>query len=57
MEREEERPSQEGSHGHPITPDDAVPDEDTASQPTGRKAPDTDHVVEEKGEDTEDDTA
>ena len=49
MEREEERPSEEGSHAHPITPEDAVPDEDTASQPTGRKTPDTDHVVEEKG--------
>ncbi len=49
MEREEERPSQKGSDGPPITPDDAVPDEDTASQPSGRKTPDTDHVVEEKG--------
>ncbi len=37
-----------------ITPDDATPADDTPPQAPGG---DTDHVVEEKGEDTEDDAA
>jgi hypothetical protein len=53
MEREEERPSEEGSHGHPITPEDAVPDEATPSEPGGRETSGTDHVVEEKGREDE----
>ena len=53
MERQEDRPSQEGSHGQSIKPEDAVPD-DAASQPSGPPSPDPDHVVEEKGREDQD---
>ena len=53
MERQEDRPSQEGSHGHSIKPEDAVPD-DAASQPRGPTEPDPEHVVEEKGREDRD---
>ena len=49
MEREEERPSQEGSHGHSIKPEDAVPDEASSPETGRQQGTGTDHVVEEKG--------